>query len=297
MTVKITVTGSTGMLGKEIVKSIKKNVNFKILALSRHASPDFDNVKYLEVDLADSDRLKGVLDEFEPEIIVHCAAMVNVDECEKSPDLAFKTNCLATQIIANYKPRETRVIYISTDSVFDGNKGNYSEMDAANPLNFYAETKLRGEKILEALVDNLLIIRTNIYGFHLPPGKSLAEWALNELRSGRSVNGFVDIFFNPVYTGQLADIIVKTMQFNIRGVLNVGANQHISKYDFLDKLAGIFNFDKKLIVPISTDDFNFQAKRPKNTTLNVEKLKKLLYTVPDLDEGLREFKKDYDLSG
>lgn len=291
---KILIVGSNGMLGKDITSFFTANNDYEVYTINRNKDFKVKAENSYICDIRNEDELKGILGQITPNIIIHCAAIVNVDECEKDKDRAFRVNAKSAEILAAYNPNETKLVYISTDSIFDGFNGNYNEGDVVNPLNYYAQSKHEGEKLAMGMNDNCLIIRTNIYGFHENEGMSLAEWALNNIKEGNSISGFNDVYFNPLYTKQLAKAIFELISIDYKGIINTGCENFVSKYDFLIMLSEVFNIDRKLINASSVEDINFTAKRPKNTTLNVNKFKNLIGYEFNLGNGLEEFKKDYE---
>ena len=246
---RILVTGSSGMLGKDIVEILSNNINCSVYGFSRTVNPRFSDAHQVIGDLTNLEFLSSSLDKINPDVIVHCAAIVNVDECETNKRVAEVLHRDITAILARYKSRSTRFIYISTDSVFDGQKGNYTEEDMPNPINYYAKTKRDGEIVVLENNHNAVVIRTNIYGFHLESGKSLAEWAIDNLQQGKSISGFTDVYFNPVYTKQLCEVIkdIITAKY-FKGILNVTSKEYCSKYEFLLRIAQQFNFNPNLVV-------------------------------------------------
>jgi dTDP-4-dehydrorhamnose reductase len=286
---KVLVTGSSGMLGKDIV--IELSNNYEVFGISRTESKVLSNSREFLGDLTDKDFLQKVLTNVNPNIIIHCAAFVNVDKCEENKEYVKLLHINATEQLASFNPN-AKFIYISTDSVFDGTTGDYKEDSGVNPINYYAKTKYQGElKVLEKN-KNSLIVRTNIYGVHVPMGNSLFEWAFNKLKNNENINAFNDVFFNPVYTKQLARIINEIVsKHNLNGILNIASRDYISKYEFICLIAEIFSFNKNLIHPISVDSINLQAKRPKNMTLNISKLEKIISEIPIIKKGLEELKK------
>lgn len=289
----ILITGSSGMLGKDIVRVLKSNNYHEIYGLSRTPCNFLSQENQFMGDLQDEKFLKNTLNSLCPEIIIHCAGLTSVDLCEEDHRLADNIHVKATKIMCDFCSNKRKFIYISTDSVFDGKNGNYSEDNNPNPINYYAASKLKGEN--EALKNpDSLVLRTNIYGFHLNNGTSLAEWGLVNLNKGTIIKGFTDVFFNPLYTVQVAKIINRILnENNLAGILHLGCISSVSKYDFLVNLAGTFGLNTDLIKKNSLDDINFKAPRPKNTTLNVEKLKKLFNLTLHLQDGLNELKKDF----
>jgi len=190
--------------------------------------------------------------------------------------------------------RDIKPIYISTDSVYDGVNGNFSEDDEVNPQNYYGQTKYEGE--LELLKHaNSLILRTNLFGWNVQDKRSLGEWILKELEANKRINSFHDACFSTIYTMELARIIDIAIQKKLAGVFNCGSIDSCSKYEFAIKIANRFNLDKELINAISIDTFSFKAKRGKNLSLTVRKIEKALnYKLPVIDKSIDAFYSDSD---
>ncbi len=291
---RVLITGSSGMLGKDIVKVLSEDNNFLIYGFDKRFNSKMHKDQQIIGDLTDFDFLTNNLNKISPDIIIHCAAIVNLNICEENKKAADALHCEVTNILSSFNSKSTKFIYISTDSVFDGKKGNYTESYIPNPINYYAKSKLKGERAALQNNDNSIIVRTNIYGFNYPLGNSLAEWAIINLKQGKSINGFTDIIFNAIYTKQLARIIrYLIIKNNYKGILNIAGNEYVSKYEFLLRLAKVFNYSPDLIIKSSINDMNFIVPRPQNTSLNISKLKNVINEIPGLNEGLKEFYKDY----
>jgi len=291
---KVIITGSTGMLGKDIIEKLLEEKDFFVYGIDKIPNPKISEENQINGDLTDFDFLEKTIDKINPDIIIHCAAIVDVNSCEQNKEKVDALHYEATKILASFNPIKSRVVYISSDSVFDGKKGNYKEKDSPEPLNYYAKSKLKGEEVVLKQNTNSVVIRTNIYGFHIFKGNSLAEGAIENLSIGNYIKGFSDVFFNPLYTKQLARIVTKLINSKkSHGILNVACNEYSSKYSFLIRLAKAFNFSSYLINEGSIDEVEFDTLRPKNTTLNTDKLKKLIGYVPSLEEGIQMLKKDY----
>ncbi|UCD55159.1 MAG: SDR family oxidoreductase [Candidatus Omnitrophota bacterium] len=285
---KLLITGASGMLGSNLVSEIGKR--YEVFGLYRnHPNPELKN--QFKVDITDHEKLKRVIDSVRPDFFVHTAALTNVDTCERDFDLARATNSLATRDLASIlKPYGTRFIYISTESVFDGKKGNYNETDTPRPINNYAKTKHEGEVFVEQLSDNFVIIRTTIFGWnHVKEPGSFAEWVYKSLRDKQTIKMFTDVMFSPITVNTLSLLIDKLLQMDFTGTLNIGSKDSLSKCKFGIFLAGLFGFDRSSIMPISVDSFKFAAKRPKNVSLNVSKAEGILGPLPTVEDELRVF--------
>lgn len=281
------------MLGKDISSIFAEDIMYELYGTVRFNTTNLSNITQIEIDLTELNKIEKLLTKVNPEIIIHCAAHVNVDDCDNNKHYVHKLHIGSTQYLASFQPNKTKFIYISSDSLYDGKHGNYTETDNATPLNYYAKTKREGELAALSANENTIIIRTNIYGFHMPKGKSLVEWAVENWIQNKAIYGFNDVYFNPLYTKQLAKLIKALISIEgFSGILHAGSVEIVSKFDFLIKLAEVLGFSKELINEISVESFNFPAARPKNTTLNTKKIKDLLGYIPELYIGLNELKRD-----
>lgn len=288
---KILLTGSSGMLGKDIYSLFNSSNKFYVFGIDKIKNNQIPVENQFIGDLSDPEFLLNTLNRISPDIIIHCAAIVNLQICETNKELANSIHIEATKILANFDPINTKLIYISTDSIFDGERGNYLETDKTNPLNYYAKSKLLGEEAAK-LNSNHLIVRTNIFGFNIPLKKSLAEWALENFNHKNKIFGFTDIIFNAIYTKFFASILYNLVKKDINGIINLASKNNLSKYSFLKYLESIYLKEHNLIKPNLSSKIEFEIIRPKNTTLNVDKLLSIS-DVPTIEEGIEELVKDY----
>jgi len=186
--------------------------------------------------------------------------------------------------------RGVRMIHISTDAVFDGVDGGYSEEDTPRPLSTYARTKLAGERAVVEANPAAMIARVNFYGWSLSGKRSLAEWFFNNLSAHQPVKGFTDVFFSPLLVNDLAEILLKMIAKGLSGIYHVVNPESLSKYAFGIALARQFGFDENLISPHSVEESGLSAPRSHHLDLNTAKLTRdLNVTFPSQAEGLRRF--------
>ena len=245
------------------------------------------------LDLTDLNKVQELFIDIKPDLVIHCAGLTNVDACEKEPALANLSNITVTENIARVCSNVTKLIYISTDQVY-GETSDYSEDNVGlRPVNQYGKTKLQGEQKVQELCSNYIIVRTNIFGWNVKPGKvSSAEWIYYSLKKDEEITLFIDYTFSPVYTECLGDIIMQLIDKDFTGVINVGSQTPCSKYDFGMQLAEEFGFDKSRIYKGSIDDHSFLAPRCKNLGLNVNKLSYIGLPAIDYRESLKKFRQD-----
>lgn len=289
---KILVTGASGLLGSNLMYCLKDQHDF--CGLYHTHKIMIDGTTMRRCDLRDQGAVKDVIDSFNPEIVLHCAAEVNVEQCETQPTLTRQVNVEATRNIVDVlKGSTTKLIYISTDLIYDGVKGDFSEDDNVGPLNIYAQSKLDGEQ--EALKrKDTLVLRTNFFGWNVYERESLGEWVINRLKENRQIRGFTDTRFSSIYTFDLVQIIDEIIQKDFSGVYNLGSKDSLSKNDFALTIANKLKLNANLIMPISVDEFNFKAKRSKDLSLNISKLKNNIESnIPSIEESIDHFIRDY----
>lgn len=293
MTKNILISGITGMLGKAVYRYFSQFDQYKLYGISRQSDYIIPGVTMFYGDLS-SEEFVSSFSCVLFDSIVHCSAEVNVNLCEIDRDHAFKSNVTATKNLFSIL-KANKKIYISTDSIFDGDVGNYFESSSLHPLNYYAKTKLLGEDIVKDVSRNHYILRTNIYGFNFPMKKSLFEWAFLELKDGKSINGFNNMYFNPMYVGQLAMIIEKIVSSTIEfGIYNVASSDRISKFDFLTKIVEKFDFPLNSVNSVKFNQNDFIAKRALDTTLNNSKIVSVFKEFDfSIDAGISMLVDDY----
>jgi len=279
------------MLGLDIYRELSENPRWLVYGVDKNHSTNIKDGFQYNGDLTDSKFLNNVLEQTNPDIIIHCAAIVNLNICENNRFLVDALHLDVTKQLSEYNSPSTKIIFISTDSVFDGRIGNYRETDTTNPLNYYAASKLAGERIVRSN-DNHLIIRTNIFGFNLPLRESIAEWAIRSFMEGTAINGFTDISFNAIYTRHLASIINKMLVDELSGIIHVASANSMNKYEFLKYLELKILGNNKLVRQSTSENFKLYPPRPKNTILAIDKLRELLFP-PTMEEGLNKLVNDY----
>lgn len=288
---RVLITGISGLLGNNLALSLRER--YELMGLYHSHPVMIDGIQTRFSDLLSEDSLRACVNDFEPDVVIHCASVTNVDFCETNRDLARRVCVSGTRSLATSLEPRAKLVYISTDLVYDGKKGNFSESDPVNPLNHYGKCKHEGE--LESLRHaDALVLRTNIFGWNIQDKLSLAEWILNELTNKRPIRGFTDATFSSIYTMELARLLDQSLQKDLRGVYNCGSSTSLSKYEFAVLLAKRFGLDASLIRPISIDDFHLMAKRGKNLSLDIGKLAGALDSLPPgLADSIESFHRDF----
>jgi dTDP-4-dehydrorhamnose reductase len=284
------VTGVSGLLGLNLASYwISKGREIYGLAWRKEARRE--GLQCLCCDLRDSSRVRALLLEVRPEVVIHCAATTDVEWCEKNPADTFAINTLpCSEMASAVNDIGGTFVLISTDSVFDGANGQYRENDAPRPLNVYAKSKLVAEEIVSKNAERWIILRTNIYGWNGQQKNSLAEWVLQELNAGRMITGFEDVIFSPLLASDLGPLIEKIIAKELQGLYHAGAANAVSKYDFARQLAELYGLKTEAILRGKLADAKLTAPRPLNTSLISAKLQNDLgERMPSIEDGLQRF--------
>jgi dTDP-4-dehydrorhamnose reductase len=236
-----------------------------------------------------------IIKKIKPDYIVHTAAFTNVDACETHKEDAFKINVNGTKHVAEASEEiNAKLVYVSTDYVFDGEKGMYKEEDPTNPVDYYGETKLEGEKVVKDLrLRDYIIVRPSVlYGWN-PVMLNFVTWVIDELRKGNEINIVKDQFNTPTLADNLAELILELLEGGESGSFHVCGSERINRYDFAVKIAAIFDLNTELINPITSDQLNWIAKRPMDSSLDTSKISRIQKPL-NIEEGLTRMR-DLDL--
>lgn len=282
---KILVTGSSGLLGSKIVEQAREH--FKAIPTHRTKSLFPNSV---EMNITDEGNVLRVFNKFKPDIVVHTAAETNVDRCEVNKEHAWKVNVEGTRNIAMAcNEVGSKIVYVSTDYVFEGEKGLYTEEDEPNPINYYGLTKLKGEKYVAQVCRDHVIVRTSVlYGWH-PWKPNFVKWVISSLKEGKQVNVVDDHYNSPTLADDLAEVILEIIEKDLKGLYHTAGSERIDRFEFALKVAETFNLDSSLIKPIKMSELKlWVAKRPRDSSLCVDKIQKELRTkLVNVKEGLR----------
>jgi len=287
---KLFITGVSGLLGSHLAYVFRDH--YDISGIYHTHEIAIQGVSTMKLDLLDPVSLKQALFKISPDVIIHCAAQADVDVCEMDPALAKRANVEATQNLVELSST-SKLIYISTDQVYSGEKGHFSEQDPVLPQNLYGQMKCEAEKNVSQL-KRALILRTNFFGWNVYSRRSIGYWILWELSRGKSIKGFKDAIFSSLYTFDLAYLLDQMLIRDLQGTYNLGTSTSLSKYDFAVSLARKAGFDEKLVTPVFMGEYPLKAKRAKNLSLDVSKLARdTQVAIPTIEECIDHFVRDY----
>jgi dTDP-4-dehydrorhamnose reductase len=291
---KILVTGASGLLGINLALTSQAH-GYDITGITLEEGIRETPFGLHRLDLTQPGVIQQVIEDIHPDVIINCVALTDVDRCEQIPDDARRVNALIPEVLARETAgRAIKLVHISTDAVFDGKRGNYTETDPVSPQNVYAATKHAGETAVLGIDPEALVCRVNFYGWSISGRRSLAEWFFNKFSSGESVKGFTDAIFSPLLATDLAGILLKLIELGSHGLFHVVNSQSISKYEFGLALAEQFGFHRQLISPASLQDAGLKAARSPNLNLDPSKLiREIGESMPDQPTEMLRFHEQY----
>lgn len=282
---KVLVIGASGLLGKQLIKNFSKQ--YEVIGTYNNAKKD----GLVHLDITDASEVKLLIEKENPEIVIICSAKTNVEKCELEPDDTMKINVDGVKnVVDNCKNR--KVVYISTDSVFDGTKEQYKEDDIPNPINIYSLSKLRGEKIVQTLPDYLICRTARLYSYDKKSTKFISV-IINSLRDGKPVKAPIDTSGNPTFVPELSSAILELIKKDKKGIYHVAGDEPLSFYQSALRIADVFGFDRSIIIPVEKHFFDLKVKRA-SSVLNMEKLKSEGIRMNKFEEGLKKVKEYHD---
>ena len=287
----ILITGACGLLGAHITAALSRNHN--VVGIDRHPWWGDQPANVLLGELAAPGFIRDVMATVAPDILIHCAAMTNVDACERDPALAYASNADITRDIARAIPAGCQLVYIATDGIFVGDTPFATEELLPCPRTVYGRSKLYGEWNIKLATSNHLIVRTNFYGWSSGRKQTSAEWLYHALETGESITLFDDFFFTPIYVVDFVTRLDLLMEGGHRGTFHLCGKERISKHEFGSLMAKAAGFSMKHVRRGSIRDVQLPAPRPKDMSLDSERFRKAIgVKVPECMPGLRRFLSD-----
>jgi dTDP-4-dehydrorhamnose reductase len=290
---KILITGSNGLLGQKIVRqALKKGIIFLATSKGENRNPDCPSENYQSLDICKEDDVAFVFTDFQPTHVIHTAAITNVDACELNPEECELVNVIASRYLFEASQKiNAHFQLLSTDFIFDGEKGNYKETDEPNPLSVYAKSKVDGEALLlNSDYKNHSIVRTIIvYGI----GNNLSRnniicWAKEALGKGQEMNIIDDQFRAPTWADDLAWACLRICELNKTGIYHISGPETLSIYSIVERVANFYKLSTDSLTKTDSSTLNQPAKRPPRTGFDLSKSRNELgYNPKTLEETLR----------
>ena len=294
---KLFIIGVGGLTGSKLVEIAKKD--FEIFGSYNYRDPKSSIQKNIKLNISNSTKIKEILEEIKPDVVINTAGINNVDYCEKNPDLALKINIQAVKEICQItKKLGIKFVQLSSDSVFDGTKQlPYEEIDETESINYYGKTKIESEKIVLENPNNVVVRASVLYGY-LPHNLAKIEssskksinfghWLINKLISNEKVKIITDEYSSPIIADDFARSILHIIKHEKSGILHSAPKLQITRYDFSIKVAKALGLSVELIVPVSNKELGRDVNTGSNKCLSSEKLSdNLNYKFLTLDESL-----------
>lgn len=289
----ILVTGSNGLLGQKITQKILAEGRVNLIATAKGVNrfPIDARYEYAEMDILNPLQVSDVIARYKPDAVIHTAAMTNVDTSEVQKELCLEVNVTATQhLVSICEANHIQFVHLSTDFIFDGAEGPYSETDLPNPLSYYGETKLLAELAVKKSKGRWVILRTIlVYGITNDMSRSnIVLWAKGALEKGEPIHVVNDQWRTPTLAEDLAEACLLAVENNAQGIYHISGKDYMSIADLVRKVADYWLLDRSLILEISSDSLNQMAKRPVKTGFVLDKaIKDLKYNPHGFEDGLK----------
>jgi dTDP-4-dehydrorhamnose reductase len=290
---RVLITGASGFVGENLAHRFAQDTEL-VLAYGKQR-PRAKAEKTFPVNLSVRNDFTRSLEDLVVDTVIHTAAVVSPDLCEREPRLARAVNVEGTREVATWaEERRAGMIYFSTDLVFDGTKGWYCEEDTPGPLNVYGTTKLAGEEEVVRACARWVIVRLALsYG---TTRGAKGDWTLSmrrALEAGNTLRLYTDQFRTPAYVGDTAEAVSRLARLGRGGVYHVGGGERLSRYDFGRKFCHLFGLDPERFVPVRMEEVHMDAPRARDCSLDTTKLARDIELVPvDVEQGLRHQKQE-----
>jgi len=288
---KILITGSNGLLGQKLISLLTNEANIELIATSRGANrlPE-GNYTYESLDITNKTEVIATIESHQPDVVINTAAMTNVDQCESEKEACWKLNVAAVEhLVDACNANNTHLVHVSTDFIFDGSHGPLVETEVPNPVNYYGDSKLAAEKLIEEKSESWAIARTVlVYGIaHDMSRSNIILWVKNSLESGKDINVVNDQWRTPTLAEDLAKGCYLLAKKKAKGIYHISGKDMLTPYDIALKTAEFFNLDKSLIHKTDGSKFKQAAKRPPKTGFIIDKARKDLgYEPVSFEEGI-----------
>ncbi len=283
---KILVFGGTGFVGSTFINYSKDL--FKIFYTYNKNPVNFDHTSSNKINLLlERKKIPSIINQFNPDVIINTVAFPSVDFCETNHDLANELHVSVTKDIVDAASKnDSKVIYLSTDAVFEGElHKKYTETDSPKPVNYYGISKLNAEKIVLEKSNNVVLRTAVIYGWHVK--SRFTNWILEYLEENKTVDPFIDQFNTPTLVDDLVKSMIKIIEKDISGLFHATGKTCINRYDFAVKLAKSFGYDEKQVFPVTSKEKKQDAPRPDSTCLDSSKLETAInFQFSNIENGI-----------
>jgi len=289
---KLLITGASGLYGSKLAqKALAKGLEVYSTDIQRLSA--YGN--FVKLNITDKIHVEEVFKSLKPNVVVHAATLTDVDKCETNKELAWKINVEGTKnVVEAAKATDSFIIYISTDYVFSGEKGNYKETDVSNPINYYGLTKLKAEEIVQTQKEYFIARPSVIYGSTPAAGKiNFALWLIETLRKGEHAKIITDQWNSPTLNTSLAEMTLEVVERKLTGIYHLCGASKVSRFEFAEEIADVFGLDKNLLDKVTSSEFAWPAKRPMDSSLDTSKAQSSLKNKPlNIAKALEQLKSE-----
>lgn len=293
---KIMIIGGSGLLGGHLIHRARGD--FEVVATYLGHPIELPGCTSLQMDITDTKGTEKTILSEKPDVVILSAAQRNVDYCEQNREEVRKINVEGAKNVALASEKSgARLIYLSTDLVFDGKKGRYIEEDETNPVNYYGVTKLEGEREVSRILEDCAIARVSVLYDLNPFGHTtnFVAWVIDNLEQGRPLSLFTDQYRNATYIKSACDALLAIYKKDEKGIFHVAGRTCENRFDIGIKVAQVFGFDQNLISRTVSDDSEWIAKRPMKCCLSVKKMEtRLGVSAMNIVDGLKGMKRDME---
>ncbi len=250
---RVLIIGASGFIGRYVFSRLVNAAGHRVFATYRARPPVDDGASWHRLEITDGAQLDALFGVVQPQVVVHLAAMADVGTAERNPQVATDVNATATETIARFCQRHwARLVFVSTEYVFDGRNGPYRENDPPSPNTQYGRTKFEAEQAVAALSSSWSILRTSIvYGWPAPGRRNFVPWLVERLRNGEAYHAPTNVDRSPVYVEHLVDGIERLVETKDTGVHHVAGRDWVTMYDFAIAVAEKFGLDTSLVIPVT----------------------------------------------
>jgi dTDP-4-dehydrorhamnose reductase len=289
---KVLITGSNGLLGQHLIPLFVADPQYEVIAAGRGVNrlPEQQGYTYESVNLRNTVSVQQLLEKHRPDVIIHAAAMTQVDDCERNKDACWDTNVAATRyLIQSAEKYNAFFLFLSTDFIFDGLEGPYREEDAPNPLSYYGASKVAAERMIRNSKLSWAIVRTVlVYGTAIDMQRSnIITWVKNNLQQGKKIKVVDDQWRTPTLVQDLAEGCKLVADKQRTGIFHISGKEMLTPYDMAVQTAQFFKLDLRLIEKVNAKSFVQPAKRPAKTGFVIDKaVQELGYQPRSFAEGL-----------
>ena len=289
---KILITGSNGLLGQKLVSLLANQSNIHLIATARGKNrlPFTEGYEYQEIDITNAEQVAEVIEQVQPNAIIHTAAMTNVDQCEFEKDLCWAMNVKAVEyLVEACEKHDIYFCHLSTDFIFDGKAGPYSEEAQPSPVSYYGWTKYAAEEVVRRSTCRWSIARTVlVYGIVSDMSRSnIILWVKKSLEEGKNIKVVTDQFRTPTLAEDLAKGCWLMTDKEAEGIFHISGKDFLTPYEMAIKTADFFHLDKSLISEADSSNFTQPAKRPPRTGFILDKaIAELGYNPVSFEEGI-----------